>query len=96
MRTVSIHQSLLRHNLTFGAERELVMISSLVSLLVGIGGMSLVSSSVATLFWFLAVFALRQMAKADPLMSKVWLRHIRQQDYYPAHSSIWRKGGFKC
>jgi len=96
MRTVSIHQSLHRHNQTFGAERELVMISSLVSLLVGIGGMSLMSVTVAALFWFVAVLTLRRMAKADPLMSKVWFRHVKQQDYYPARSSVWQERGFKC
>lgn len=30
------------------------------------------------------------MAKADPLMSKVWLRHVKQQDFYSARASRWR------
>ena len=96
MRTIPIHQSLHRHAFVLGAERELVMLASLISLLVGIGGMSLVTGGVAVAFWAVAVIALRRMAQADPLMSKVWFRHIKQQDYYPARSSVWREGGFRC
>jgi type IV secretion system protein VirB3/type IV secretion system protein VirB4 len=30
-------------------------------------------------------------------MSRVWLRHIKQQDYYPAKASRWRHlGGYSC
>ncbi len=38
MRTVPIRQSLHRHNQVFGAEREIVMFSALIALMVGIGG----------------------------------------------------------
>lgn len=96
MRTVPIHQSLHRHAHVFGAERELVMTSGLIALLVGIGGLTLISGVSAVIFWLVAVFALRRMAKADPIMSRVWLRHIRQQDFYAARSGRWREGGFRC
>lgn len=97
MRTVPIHQSLHRHNQVFGAERELVMFSALIAFLVGVGGMSLISGVSAALFWICSLFVLRAMAKSDPVMSKVWIRHIKQQDYYPARASRWRsQGGFKC
>ncbi|MDL2279245.1 VirB3 family type IV secretion system protein [Desulfovibrio sp. OttesenSCG-928-G11] len=97
MRTIPIHQSLHRHNHVLGAERELVMTSGLMALLVGIGGLTAVSIGTAVSFWLLAVFALRKMAKADPIMSKVWFRHIKQQDFYAAKPSRWRfSGGFTC
>jgi type IV secretion system protein VirB3/type IV secretion system protein VirB4 len=97
MRTVPIRQSLHRHNQVFGAERELVMFSALIAFLVGVGGLTLISGVAALLFWICALFVLRAMAKSDPVMSKVWLRHINQQDYYPARASRWRsQGGFKC
>lgn len=69
-----------------GAERELALGSALAALLVGIGGMSLVSAGAAIVFWFCAIWALRRMARADPMMSKVWLRHVRQQVFYSARS----------
>ena len=73
------------------------MTSALIALLVGVGGLTAVSIVSAAVFWFMAVFALRRMAKADPIMSKVWLRNIKQQEFYPANASRWRvTGGFKC
>ena len=96
-RTLPIHQSLHRHAHIMGAERELVMVSGLIALLVGVGGLTAISVVSAVVFWIIAVFALRRMAKADPMMSRVWLRHIKQQDFYPAKASRWRAvGGFPC
>jgi type IV secretion system protein VirB3/type IV secretion system protein VirB4 len=93
----TIHQSLHRHTHVLGAEREPVMTAALVAFLVGIGGLTLLSAFSAVLFWVVAVFALRRMAKADPLMSRVWLRHIKQQDFYPAKAGRWRAvGGYAC
>ncbi|MGE4194648.1 MAG: conjugal transfer protein TrbD [Pseudodesulfovibrio sp.] len=90
MRTLTIHQSLHRHSHAMGAERELVLTCGLIALLVGIGGLSLLSVVTGFAFWVTAVFVLRRMAKADPIMSKVWLKHIKQQLFYPARSGVWR------
>ena len=79
-RHTPIHQSLHRHNLVLGAERELAMSSALIALLVGIGGVTVISGIAAFVFWIAAIFVLRRMARADPLMSKVWMRHVKQQD----------------
>ena len=96
-RLLPIHQSLHRHAHVLGAERELVMTSALIALLVGVGGLTVVCIVSAAVFWLVALFALRRMAKADPIMSRVWLRHIKQQEFYPAKASRWRPvGGFKC
>ena len=96
-RFLPIHQSLHRHAHVLGAERELVMTSGLIALLVGVGGLTAVSIIAAAVFWLVSVFALRRMAKADPIMSRVWLRHIKQQEFYPVKASRWRPvGGFKC
>jgi len=96
-RTLPIHQSLHRHAHVLGAEREPVMTSALIALLVGVGGLTAVSAISAIIFWIVAVVALRRMAKADPVMCRVWLRHIKQQDYYPAKASRWRLvGGYSC
>ena len=96
-RVLPIHQSLHRHAHVLGAEREPVMTAALIALLVGVGGLTVISAIAAASFWIIAVFALRRMAKADPVMSRVWLRHIRQQDFYPARASRWRPlGGYSC
>ena len=44
LRRIPVHSSLHRANLVMGAERELALGSALAALLVGIGGMSLVSA----------------------------------------------------
>jgi type IV secretion system protein VirB3/type IV secretion system protein VirB4 len=96
-RTLPIHQSLHRHAHVLGAEREPVMTAALIALLVGVGGLTAVSAVSAITFWIIAVFVLRRTAKADPVMSKVWLRHIKQQDFYLAKSGRRHPlGGFKC
>ena len=76
-----------------GAERDLVMYSALISMLVGVGGFTIISAATGFLFWVVTVFILRHMAKADPQMSKVWWKHYYQQDFYPAHSTPWRLQG---
>jgi type IV secretion system protein TrbD len=98
MRTIPIRQSLHKHSFVLGAERNLVMLSALVSLLVAVGGLTLIAGIAAALFWAAALICLRRMAKIDPILSQVWFRHIKQQDYYPARASLWRStGGFnKC
>jgi type IV secretion system protein VirB3/type IV secretion system protein VirB4 len=74
-----------------GAERELVMVSGLIAMLVGVGGFSIISALTALIFWIIAIIGLRAMAKSDPIMSKVWIRHIKQQAFYLAKSNVWRK-----
>lgn len=96
-RRTPVHQALHRPNLVLGAERELAMGSALIALLVGVGGMTMISGIAAFVFWIAAIFVLRRMAKADPLMSKVWLRHVKQQVFYSAKASRWRAlEGFKA
>ena len=90
-RALPVHQSLHRHQHVMGAERELLLTSALVAILVGVGGLSLLSGVTAVVFWLVAVALLRRMAKADPIMSRVYLRHVRQQEYYPARAGLWRR-----
>ena len=66
------------------------MTAALIALLVGVGGMTLITTVCAVVFWIGAVFCLRRMAKADPIMTKVWLRSIKQQDFSRANASVWR------
>lgn len=91
LRRIPIHQSLHRHNLVFGGERELTLSVGLIAFLVGFGGMTLVSAIAGIAFFVFGLFVLHQMAKSDPLMSKVWMRHISHQDFYDAKASRWRK-----
>lgn len=63
----------------------------LVAFLVGLGGLTFLSALVALVFYVVGLVLARRLAKHDPLMSKVWMRHIKMQIFYPAKAGIWRK-----
>jgi type IV secretion system protein VirB3 len=52
--------------------------------------MNTVSFLVGGALWFSAIPLLRWMAKADPQMTKVYLRQIKYRGYYPARSRPFR------
>ncbi|UQZ88853.1 conjugal transfer protein TrbD [Deltaproteobacteria bacterium Smac51] len=83
-----IRRSLHRHTLVLGGDRELVMFSGLGAFLTALGGFSLFSAFCGLMFWLIALYWLQKWAKKDPLMRQVWLRHIRQQDLYPAKTTV--------
>lgn len=89
MRHAPIHQSLLRMILCWVGSESPVLYAGVLTVIIFVNGMSLSGTILALIVWFASLTALRRMARADPMMSKVWMRHIRQQAYYPAHSSPW-------
>jgi len=90
VRTVPVHRSLYRRILILGGERDLVQLAAFIAFLVGVGGMTLASFIAGGLFWLISIFCLQRMAKADVYMGQVFERHVRQQDFYPARTSVWR------
>ena len=40
--------------------------------------------------WFTSLYLLRLMAKADPQLRQVYLRHRRYRAFYPARSSAFK------
>ena len=86
-----VHRALSRPNLLIGGDRELVLLTALAAVIL----IFVVLTWYATLFgiaiWLIAVAALRMMAKADPLMRRVYVRHISYKTFYRATSSPWRK-----
>lgn len=88
-RRITIHRSLNRPHLLLGAERNLVLMSGVITaLLLFTGSISPTTIVVGLTFWIGSFWVLLRMAKADPHMSKVYQRHIRYRAYYNAHSCI--------
>lgn len=87
---VPIRKSGNRDNLFLGGDRELVMFSGLCAFALMVTAQDWVAFIVGTLLWFGSVAALRLMAKADPKLRWVYLRHRRYQRYYPPHSTPFR------
>jgi hypothetical protein len=53
-------------------------------------GMNLVSFAVGGCLWFCSIPVFRWMAKADPHMTKVYIRQLKYRGYYTARSRPYR------
>ena len=86
-----IHRALSRPNLLMGADRELMLLTGLAAAIL----IFVVLTWYATLFgvaiWLVAVAVLRMMAKTDPMMRKIYIRHISYRPVYRATSTPWRR-----
>jgi type IV secretory pathway TrbD component len=91
LRRNRIHRALSRPNLLMGADRELVLITGLAAIILIFVVLTIYSALFGVAVWILAVAALRMMAKADPMMRRVYMRHVSYRSAYPATSSPWRR-----
>jgi type IV secretion system protein VirB3 len=91
LRTIPIRRVGNRHNLFMGGDRELVMMAGLLAFALIFQAQELQATVVGLLLWFGALFACRRMAKSDPRLRFVYLRHRRYQPYYPARSTPFRE-----
>jgi type IV secretion system protein TrbD len=90
LRTAPIRRSGNRHNLFMGGDREMVMFSGLLAFALIFSAQEFRATVIGLGLWTLSLFLLRLMAKADPMMRFVYLRHRRYRAYYPARSMPWR------
>lgn len=90
-RAIPIRRAGNRDNLFIGGDRELVMFSGLLAGALIFSAQDVRATAFGILLWFGALFALRLMAKADPKLRRVYLRHRRYQAYYPARSTPFRQ-----
>lgn len=86
-----IHRALSRPTLLFGADRELVLVTGLASVILIFVILKPYAAVLGVAIWIVVVGLLRMIAKADPRMRNVYLRHIKYQPYYRPTSTPWRK-----
>lgn len=91
MRTIPVHRSLYRRMLILGGERDLVQILAFLCFLLAFGGMTKVSIGAACVLWFGGLKLLQKMGKVDPYLSMIFSRHIAQQEFYAARTTVWRE-----
>ncbi len=91
LRTIPIRRSGNRANLFMGGDREMVMFLGLLSAILILVTHDLLAIVSGIAMWFLSLKGLRMMAKSDPYMRAVYLRHRRYQSYYPARSTPFRE-----
>ena len=73
-----------------GGEREPTLKMAIVAAGLAVSGQNLVTLTVAAVLWFGSIGLFRQVAKADPQMSLVYMRQLRYQGYYPPRSRPYR------
>ena len=88
-REIIINRALINPDHIWGVERKLVLLVVLIS-------STMMGLSITLPFWTKAfaigffVFcytSLKLMAKADPVLSQIYLRHIKYKGYYLSHST---------
>ena len=91
LRRTPFHRALYRPSLVLGGERELVIVSAVVMGGLAFVAMNPVAFGFSGIVWPITLFWLRMMAKADPQMSKVYLRQNKYAGYYAPRSRHWRE-----
>ena len=90
VRQTPIHRALYRPNLFLGGEREPVMITAVVCAGLPVSSLNLVAAAIGLTLWLMLTALLRMMAKADPYMTRVYLRQLNYAGYYAARSRVTR------
>lgn len=85
-RRIPIHRSLNRPNLLLGGDRELVLMTMLCAAMVGFTASSLLQLGIGVVLWLAVHAGLVQMAKADPNMRDVYVRHVKYRAFYSART----------
>ena len=86
-----IHRALSRPNLLIGADRELVLVTGLSAVILIFVVLTLYSALLGITVWIVVVAALRMMARSDPMMRRIYLRHISYRPHYRPTSTPWRR-----
>ena len=86
-----IHRALSRPNHLMGADRELVLLTGLATAILIFVVLTWFSALFGIAIWVVVIGALRIMAKADPMMRKVYVRHIGYRPSYRPTSTPWRR-----
>jgi type IV secretory pathway TrbD component len=90
LRTIPIRRAGNRPNLFMGGDRELVMFAGLLAFALVFSAQELRATVFGLMLWFISLYLLRKMAKADPQLRFVYLRHRRYKFYYPPRSTPFR------
>jgi type IV secretion system protein VirB3 len=91
LKSVKVHAALNKPNLLLGGERELMLIVGLFSSVMVFIALTWQTILIGISIWLILSMLLRMMAKADPLMSKVYLKQLKYKNFYHAHSTPFYK-----
>ena len=83
LRQVPLYRATTRTLMVLGAERELTLILMIFSAAVVFTSLSIEMTVVGSFTWFTGLFLLRQLAKHDPQISRIFLRYwVRHREKF--------------
>ncbi|MBF0483305.1 MAG: VirB3 family type IV secretion system protein [Candidatus Omnitrophica bacterium] len=88
LHSTTLHQSLTKEVLYAGAEREIFIFVCFASLMIWFAGKDLLAGILAFSLWTVGITIARILVKKDTCWTKVYLRHIKYQKFYPAGEKI--------
>lgn len=94
LRAIPIRRAGNRSNLFMGGDRELVMFAGLLSFALMFSAQELRATIFGLVLWFGTLYACRLMAKHDPKLRQVYLRHRKYHRFYPPRSTPFRSNAW--
>ncbi|APA55134.1 conjugal transfer protein TrbD [Campylobacter coli] len=91
LQKIDIYSALNKPNLIFGADRELMLITGLISFALIFTGATLITSVIGIALFFVCGLLLRLMAKSDPLMRQIFIRQNKYKKFYYPQSTPFSK-----
>lgn len=79
-----------RESLFMGGDREIIMFSGVLSGTLVFAAPGIKTFILGATLWLFSLMVCRLMAKSDPKMRSVYLRHRKYNPYYPARSRPFR------
>ncbi|MDE2026995.1 MAG: VirB3 family type IV secretion system protein [Candidatus Omnitrophica bacterium] len=83
-----LFQSLTRPILMMGGERENIIICACISLMLAFSGRDFFAVGLAVIIWLSGLIASKIVARIDPWATKIFIKSLQYQDFYPARERI--------
>ena len=87
LREIIINKALIHPDHLWGVERKLTLTIVLIAVTMIALSLSIWPKIFAIFLFVFGFSCLKMMAKADPIMSQTYFRHILYKEYYLAHST---------
>ncbi len=87
LQRADIYSALNKPNLIFGADRELILVTGVISFALIFTGLTFITTILGLFLLFFCGFFLRLMAKSDPLMRFIFMKQLKYKNFYVARST---------
>jgi type IV secretion system protein VirB3 len=74
--------------LLLGGDRELVLFAALMSAMLIFALVTWWGIAAGIALWILAIAVLSRMGRSDPMLRKVYIRHVKYRPFYPAKGCL--------